>query len=237
MSHPTTVLVVEDEQAICNLLGAILDGGEYRVLYASGGGEALAMAASHAPELVLLDLGLPDMDGMEVLHKLRQWSDAPIIVVSARQEEQEKVAALDAGANDYVTKPFGNRELLARMRTSLRQHARMKDARSRLDSEFTVGGLTLSYAKRQVRVEGRPIHLTPIEYRIVVLLARNAGMVLTHDAILKEIWGPFASDSQLLRVNMANIRRKLEPDPADPRYILTEVGVGYRMIDAESGAG
>ena len=232
MKHPFTVLVVEDEQAIGNLLGAILDA-QYRVLFASTGGEALAMAASHTPDLILLDLGLPDMDGMDVLIQLRKWFDPPIIVVSARQKEQEKVAALDAGANDYVTKPFGNRELLARIRTSLRQYARMQNSRSRLDSEFSVGDLHLNYARREVRVGDKLVHLTPIEYRIVVLLARNAGMVLTHDHILKEIWGPFASDSQLLRVNMANIRRKIEPNPADPRYILTEVGVGYRMIDCE----
>jgi two-component system KDP operon response regulator KdpE len=232
MKHPFTVLVVEDEQAIGNLLGAILDA-QYRVLFASTGGEALAMAASHTPDLILLDLGLPDMDGMDVLIQLRKWFDPPIIVVSARQKEQEKVAALDAGANDYVTKPFGNRELLARIRTSLRQYARMQNSRSRLDSEFSVGDLHLNYARREVRIGDKLVHLTPIEYRIVVLLARNAGMVLTHDHILKEIWGPFASDSQLLRVNMANIRRKIEPNPADPRYILTEVGVGYRMIDCE----
>ncbi len=233
MNHPITVLVVEDERAIGTLLGAILDAQKYRVLFATNGAEALSMAASHTPDIILLDLGLPDMDGMDVLIQLRKWFDLPIIVVSARQKEQEKVAALDAGANDYVTKPFGNRELLARMRTSLRQYARMQNSRSQLDSEFSVGELHLSYARRQLHIGGELVHLTPIEYRIVVLLARNAGMVLTHDHILKEIWGPFASDSQLLRANMANIRRKIEPNPADPRYILTEVGVGYRMIDAE----
>ncbi len=233
MSHPVTVLVVEDERAIGNLLGAILDAQKYRVLFATNGAEALSMAASHTPDIILLDLGLPDMDGMDVLIQLRKWFDLPILVVSARQKEQEKVEALDAGANDYITKPFGNQELLARIRTSLRQYARMQNSRSQLDSEFSVGDLHLSYARRQLHIGDELVHLTPIEYRIVVLLARNAGMVLTHDHILKEIWGPFASDSQLLRVNMANIRRKIEPNPADPRYILTEVGVGYRMIDTE----
>lgn len=226
-----TILVVEDERAIENLLEAILTSQDYRTLHASGGEEALSLAASHIPDLMLLDLGLPDMDGLEVLVRLREWTDLPVIVVSARQEEQEKVAALDLGANDYVTKPFGNRELLARIRTSLRQHARLRDSRSRMENEFSVGDFSIQYARRQVSMAGESVHLTPIEYRIVELLTRNAGMVLTHDYMLGEIWGPFASDSQLLRVNMANIRRKLEPDPADPQYIFTEVGVGYRMID------
>jgi two-component system KDP operon response regulator KdpE len=158
-------------------------------------------------------------------------------VVSARQKEQEKVAALDAGANDYITKPFGNQELLARIRTALRQYERMQNSRIQMEQEFSAGDLRINFARREVRVGDRQVHLTPIEYRIVVLLARNAGMVLTHEHILKEIWGPFSSDSQLLRVNMANIRRKIEPNPADPRYILTEVGVGYRMIDSEPTGG
>ena len=139
MSHPVTVLVVEDERAIGNLLGAILDAQKYRVLFATNGAEALSMAASHTPDIILLDLGLPDMDGMDVLIQLRKWFDLPILVVSARQKEQEKVEALDAGANDYITKPFGNQELLARIRTSLRQYARMQNSRSQLDSEFSVG--------------------------------------------------------------------------------------------------
>jgi len=237
MNRPVTVLVVEDEGAISNLLGAILDVQTYRVLFASSGAEALSLAASHTPDLILLDLGLPDMDGMDVLSQLRKWFDSPILVVSARQKEQEKVAALDAGANDYITKPFGNQELLARIRTALRQYERMQNSRIQMEQEFSAGDLRINFARREVRVGDRQVHLTPIEYRIVVLLARNAGMVLTHEHILKEIWGPFSSDSQLLRVNMANIRRKIEPNPADPRYILTEVGVGYRMIDSEPTGG
>lgn len=237
MNRPVTVLVVEDEGAISNLLGAILDVQTYRVLFASSGAEALSLAASHTPDLILLDLGLPDMDGMDVLSQLRKWFDSPILVVSARQKEQEKVAALDAGANDYITKPFGNQELLARIRTALRQYERMQNSRIQMEQEFSAGDLRINFARREVRVGDRQVHLTPIEYRIVVLLARNAGMVLTHEHILKEIWGPFSSDSQLLRVNMANIRRKIEPNPADPRYILTEVGVGYRMVDSEPAGG
>jgi len=237
MNHPVTVLVVEDEGAISNLLGAILDAQTYRVLFASTGAEALSMAASHTPDIILLDLGLPDMDGMDVLIQLRKWFESPILVVSARQKEQEKVAALDAGANDYITKPFGNRELLARIRTAMRQYERTCSSRYQKEQEFSAGDLRINFARREVRVGDRQVHLTPIEYRIVVLLARNAGMVLTHEHILKEIWGPFSSDSQLLRVNMANIRRKIEPNPADPRYILTEVGVGYRMIDSEPAGG
>jgi len=227
------ILIVEDERVIRNFLGAILTAHDYQILHATTGKEAVTMTASHVPDLVLLDLGLPDMDGEIVLQKIREWSDVPIIVVSARQDEAQKVSCLDAGADDYVTKPFGNKELLARIRATLRQRSMVKDNRYMSASSFAVGGLTIDYIKRQVKVDGAAIHLTPIEYKIVVLLSKSAGMVLTHDYIIREIWGPFASDSQLVRVNMANIRRKIEPDPADPRYILTEVGVGYRMIDCQ----
>jgi len=225
------ILVVEDERVIRNFLDAILTAHDYQILYATTGKEAVTITASHIPDLILLDLGLPDVDGELVLQKIREWSDVPIIVVSARQDEAQKVSCLDAGADDYVTKPFGNSELLARIRTSLRRRAMIQDNRFLQASSFAVGGLTIDYAKRQVAVDGAAVHLTPIEYKIVVLLSKNAGMVLTYDCIIREIWGPFASDNQLVRVNMANIRRKIEPSPADPRYILTEVGVGYRMID------
>jgi len=228
------ILVIEDEKVIVNFLTAILSANGYQVLRTATGAEALSMAASHLPDLILLDLGLPDMDGMEVLRRIREWSDIPIIVVSARQDETEKVASLDGGANDYITKPFGNSELLARIRASIRQRDKLRDRHSLLESQFVTGGLTINYAQRKVTADGRQIRLTPIEYKLLVLLSRNDGVVLTHDYMLKEIWGPFTADSQLLRVNMANIRRKIEPDPADPRYILTEIGVGYRMADGQT---
>jgi len=223
------ILIVEDERVIVNFLTVILRGDGYNVERAASGNEALMMAPSHLPELILLDLGLPDMDGVEVLRRIREWSDVPIIIVSARMEEQEKVICFDAGANDYMTKPFGNNELLARIRSWLRYRDKERDLRSHLESCFSTGELVIHYARREVKVDGRQVHLTPIEYKLVTLLARNAGLILTHDAILKEIWGPFTTDNQLLRVNMANIRRKIEHNPADPRYIQTEVGVGYRM--------
>ena len=228
------ILVVEDEKAVGNFLAAILTDQKYQVIHASNGREALTMSTSHRPELILLDLGLPDIDGVDVLRNVRGWSDMPVIVVSARQEEEQKVACLDAGANDYVTKPFGNSELLARIRTSLRQHERMSGGNGFGDSKFSAAGLVIDHDKRKVTVSGKTVHLTPMEYKIIVLLSRHSGRVLTHDFILREIWGPLVSDSQLLRVNMANIRRKIESDPADPKYILTEVGVGYRMIDADN---
>ena len=226
------LLIVEDERLISGVLSTILQAGNYQVLRAANGGEALLMAASHLPDLMLLDLGLPDMDGMQVLGKIREWSDMPVIVISARQEEADKVAALDAGANDYITKPFGNAELLARIRTALRIYDKQKGNKTE-NVVFTVGDLEINYPKRRVSVGSQHVHLTPIEYKIVVLLSKNAGRVLTHDTMIREVWGPFASDSQVLRVNMANIRRKLEENPADPCYILTEVGVGYRMCEAD----
>ena len=226
------LLIVDDERLISGVIATILQSSGYQALRAVSGGEALLMAASHLPDLMLLDLGLPDMDGMQVLAKIREWSDIPIIVVSARQDETDKVLALDAGANDYITKPFGNAELLARIRTALRIYDKQKGDRLE-QTVFKAGGLAIDYPRRLVTMEERSVHLTPMEYKIVVLLSKNAGRVLTHDYMIREIWGPFASDSQVLRVNMANIRRKLEENPADPRYILTEVGVGYRMREPD----
>ncbi|WRS26572.1 response regulator transcription factor [Oscillospiraceae bacterium MB08-C2-2] len=231
MKNHAKIFIVEDERVISNFITALLTTSQYTTLVAATGAEAIEMAAEHNPDLILLDLGLPDMDGMQVLHRIREWSDVPIIVVSARQDEQEKVEALDAGANDYVTKPFGNSELLARIRTALRQHIRLGSLKEPAASSFSVGGLFIDYAKRRVQVEGKSVHLTPIEYKIVALLSQNAGKVLTRDFMIQQIWGPFGGDNQVLRVNMANIRRKIEENPADPRFILTEVGVGYRMID------
>jgi len=223
------ILLVEDDKSISSFITAILSYREYEVVHAGCGEMAIYMAASHAPGLILLDLGLPDMDGSQVLGRIREWSDVPVIVVSARHDEQEKVRALDGGANDYVTKPFGSEELLARIRAAIRVHRRSVNARQA--SVFTNGGLTIDYEKRVVAVNGMPVHLTPIEYKIIVLLAQNAGKVLTHDYMLGNLWGPYASESQTLRVNVANIRRKIEKNPADPEYIVTEVGVGYRMVE------
>jgi len=233
MSDKSKILIVEDERVISNFISTILASNDYVVLHAVTGREAISMTASHTPDLVLLDLGLPDIDGINVVKSIRGWSDIPIIVVSARQDEHDKVEALDAGANDYVTKPFGNSELLARIRIAIRQQAKLKEVHPQAASRFAVGGLVIDYVKRLVTVEEATIHLTPIEYKIIVLLSKNAGKVLTHDSIIREVWGPYTSDSQVLRVNMANIRRKIEPNPADPQYILTEVGVGYRMVDSE----
>lgn len=232
MEHNTEILVVEDEKIIGNFLSAILKSDGYRPLVATSGQEALSMVLSRRPELLLLDLGLPDIDGLDVLHELRQWSDLPVIVVSARQNEEEKVKALDAGANDYITKPFGNAELLARIRTALRHHEMVKSQGDALSQTFSVGNLSIDFAKRRIVLGEEIVHLTPIEYKIVTLLARHAGKVLTHDHIIREVWGPEAGDSQILRVNMANIRRKLEANPADPTVLQTEVGVGYRMADS-----
>lgn len=225
------ILIVEDEKRINSFISAILQASNYQTLQTYNGKTAIDMAVSHTPDLILLDLGLPDIDGMDVLQKIRGWSEIPIIVLSARQNEVEKVAALDCGANDYVTKPFGNDELLARIRTALR--IQKSTASSRKESIFQNGRLRIDYEKRYVMVSDRRIHLTPIEYRITVLLSQNAGKVLTHDYLLQQLWGPHSCDNQILRVNVANIRRKIEDNPADPKYILTEIGVGYRMNDLQ----
>ena len=229
------VLIAEDERRINSFMASVLESNEYIPVQVYSGREAIEKAASTPPALILLDLGLPDIDGMEVLRRVREWSDVPVIVVSARQNESEKVKALDAGANDYVTKPFGNEELLARIRSALRIHNRIKQPK--LDPTFRSGSLFIDYEKRMVTLSGKEVHLTPIEYGIVLLLSQNAGKVMTHDRIIENLWGPYASDSQLLRVNVANIRRKLEDNPADPVYIITEVGVGYKMAEHQPAAG
>ena len=219
------VLIVEDEQNIKNFMSTILAANGFDTLMAGSAKEALSMISSHCPDLIILDLGLPDMDGMEVLKQVRAWSSVPVIVVSARTEESEKVAALDSGADDYITKPFGSPELLARIRAALRRAGPAANL-----SAFTTGELTIDYDKHLVTLAGQSVHLTANEYRLVELLSRSAGKVLTYDRISEAMWGDAAGgNSQLLRVNMANIRRKLEQNPAEPQYILTEIGVGYRM--------
>lgn len=228
------ILIVEDEIAIVHVLSSILKANDYTPLIARAGEEALSMAASHLPDVVLLDLGLPGLDGIEVLKQLRTWYGKPILVVSARHQEYEKVEALDCGADDYITKPFGTAELLARIRAAIRGGGRSGDGLLS-HKTYSVGGLFLDFEKHLITVDGEAVHLTQNEYKIVELLARHPGKVLTYDYLLEHIWGPFLPDSnKILRVNMAHIRRKLEKSPAEPKYILTEMGVGYRMAEDDS---
>ena len=221
------VLIVEDEQSISSFISMILTANGYDTIIVNTGEEALTMISSHCPDLIVLDLGLPDMDGLEVLRSVRKWSSLPIVVVSARNHERDKVEALDYGADDYLVKPFGTSELLARIRTALRHSQRAAGTQS---LKYEVGDLLIDFERRLVKVKGQDVHLTQIEYKLVSLLAQNAGKVMTYESIISKIWGPFAdSDNQILRVNMAHIRRKLEENPAEPQYIFTEIGVGYRM--------
>jgi len=231
MNNNLLILLVEDELAISNFISTILTHNNYNVIKTEKGKEAIKLASIHSPDLILLDLGLPDMDGIEVIKILREFSNIPIIVVSARGFEREKVEALDLGADDYITKPFGTSELLARIRTAVRHNANTNKELHHEADKTIVGNFIIDYEKRVVKVEDKEVHLTPIEYKIIVLLSKNVGKVLTHDFIMKEIWGPYLNENQTLRVNMANIRRKIELNPAEPKYIVTEVGVGYRMVD------
>lgn len=229
MASKQTILVIEDEKNIGNYIETIVISNGYKALRALNGMSGLSMCTSHHPDMILLDLGLPDIDGMEVLQRIRGFSSVPIIVISARTQEKEKVEALDEGADDYITKPFGSEELLARIRTALRHSTRAEQAAAK-EQVYSRDGLMIDFDKRLVTLDGADIHLTQIEYKLVSILAKNAGKVLTYDYLLKEIWGPYAdTDNQILRVNMANIRRKLEKNPAEPHYIFTEIGVGYRM--------
>lgn len=235
MSTNATILIIEDEPNICNFIAAALTASDYKVITCQTGKEALALIPSHCPDVVLLDLGLPDMDGIEVVETVRSWSGVPIIVVSARDDEKSKVLALDAGADDYITKPFGTSELKARIRTALRHSLRAETGKALPITVFKTKELVIDFNKHFVTVRGEEVHLTQIEYKLVTLLAQNAGKVLTYDYIITKIWGPFAlKDNQILRVNMANIRRKLELNPVEPEYILTEIGVGYRMSEDET---
>ena len=230
------ILVVEDDPAVRNLIVAALEAHGLRHMAVETAHAAIAAASSQAPSIVLLDLGLPDMDGTEILRSVRKWSSMPIIVVSARSSEKDKVTALELGADDYITKPFGTQELLARIKTAIR-HTRTTspDNQIAVTGVFRTGGLEIDYDKYRVYVDGQDTNLTQNEFKIVALLGKNAGKVLTYDYIIKQLWGPHAkTDNQILRVNMANIRRKIEKKPAEPKYIFTEVGVGYRMTDGET---
>jgi two-component system KDP operon response regulator KdpE len=219
------VLLVDDERPIRRYLNTIL-GNHYTTLEAENGEEALHVAAINHPDLIILDLGLPDMDGLDVTQRLREWTDTPIIVISVRDGEQDKVAALDAGADDYLTKPFGTNELLARMRAALRRSNKPEAGLTTFQND----DLCVDFIKREVRVKNLPVMLTPTEYNILRVLVQHAGKVLTHQQLIREVWGGhYEADSHLLRVNVSNLRRKIESDPLRPRHIITEPGVGYRL--------
>ena len=234
MTHKLSILLVEDEKNICDFISTSLSAQDYRISTAHTGKEALPIISSQCPDLILLDLGLPDMDGMEIIRQVRTWSSVPIIVLSARTQEQEKVRALDLGADDYLTKPIGTSELLARIRTALRHSNRLNTDSPLYKRPFHAKGLTIDFEKHLVSVDGKDVHLTQIEFKIISLLAQNSGRVMTYDTIISNIWGPYADDdNSILRVNMAHIRRKLEQNPAEPQYVFTEIGIGYRMIEDE----
>jgi two-component system, OmpR family, KDP operon response regulator KdpE len=223
-----TVLVIEDEPQMRRFLRSALEGHGYKVVEVGTAREGLAQVAGRNPDVILLDLGLPDADGIDVTRRLREWAATPVIVISARGLETDKVGALDAGADDYLTKPFGVGELLARIRVALRHASRSSDDPA--DPVFTQGELTVDLARRQVFVAGAEVHLTPTEYKLLTLLVRHAGKVVTQRHALREVWGPnYATQTHYLRVYMAQLRHKLEREPARPRLLLTEPGVGYRL--------
>ncbi|SMP55206.1 response regulator [Anoxynatronum buryatiense] len=229
MEDKTTILIVEDDKYISNFIAVSLQKDDYRVLVAGSAAEGLFMFSSHHPDILLLDLGLPDQDGLEVIRELRSFSRVPILVISARGQEKEKIEALDSGANDYMTKPFHMGELMARIRVIERGLTRITN--QTVESSFTGDNLSVDFEKRRVMVAGQEIHLTPIEYKLLHLLIANKGKVLTHNYILKQVWGYESCDTKNVRVYMANLRRKIEKNTANPRHILTEVGVGYRFAD------
>ena len=231
MTEPLPViLVIEDEAQMRRFLRASLSSNGYQVVEAETGKDGIAQAASRTPDLILLDLGLPDQDGLVVTQRLREWTQTPLIVISARGREEDKIQALDAGADDYLTKPFGVGELLARIRVALRNAARGELG----SSELSVGELKVDLARRQVLLRGQEVHLTPIEYKLLATLIKHAGRVITHRQLLKEVWGPGASEqTQYLRVYMGQLRHKLEQNPGRPQLLMTEPGVGYRLKPTE----
>lgn len=230
--HPATILVIDDEAPLRRFLRATLTDRGYRVVEAENATDGLAAAADQAPDVVLLDLGLPDLDGLTVIRRLREWLTAPIVVISARGQERDKVDALDAGADDYLTKPFGVAELHARLRVALRHSSRGGAAGAAQAERLAVGELVVDFAARRVFMGEQEVHLTKLEFNLLAALARHPGKVLTHTQLLREVWGPHAAgETHYLRVYAANLRRKLEPDPAQPRYLITEQGVGYRLAD------
>ncbi len=224
------VLIVDDEPAIRRFLNGVLPAHGYTVFEAATGQEAVAAVVAHHPDVVVLDLGLPDLDGVQVTRLLREWTQIPILILSVRGSEEDKVAALDAGADDYLTKPFGSQELLARLRAALR-----RAAQTTAEPVFVFGDLKVDLARRLVMVREREVQLTPTEYELLRVLVTNAGKVLTHHQLLRQVWGVgYDEEMHMLRVNVSNLRRKLEPDPTRPQFLLTEPGVGYRLrTDAE----
>jgi len=234
MIPKASVLLIEDEENIRSFIATTLKNQNYKITTASTGTEGLHLCASLCPDIVLLDLGLPDIDGMEVIKKLRDWSSVPVIVISARSHEQEKAKALDLGADDYITKPFGTVELLARIRTSLRHSNQLNSQNGAHSVVYRHGDLMIDYEKHLVTLCGEMIHLTQIEFKLLGLLAMNSGKVLTYSYMMEKIWGPYVdNNNQILRVNMANIRRKIEKNPAAPEHVFTEIGIGYRMAECD----
>jgi two-component system KDP operon response regulator KdpE len=228
MNNSATIIVIEDEAQIRRFLRTSLTSEGYQVIEAETGKQGMAEAATRKPDLIILDLGLPDMDGVEVIKGVRAWSSVPVIILSARSQERDKVSALDAGADDYLVKPFGVGELLARIRVSLRHVS--SAANSDEEGIFSLDELKVDMIHRNVTVGGTEVHLTPIEYRLLTVLVKHAGKVLTHRLLLKEVWGPnYVERAHYLRIYMGILRHKLEKDPARPRFLLTEVGVGYRL--------
>ena len=228
------VLVIEDDKNIRSFLQAILEANNYEVVLSQTGAEAYSMITSQCPDVILLDLGLPDMDGMRILENVREWSAMPIIVVSARDRERDKVEALDKGADDYITKPFGTAELVARIRAAIRHSRGAGMTKVTQKITFDEGRLVIDFDKHRVYIDNEDAGLTQNEFKLVSLLGKYSGKVLTYDFMMKEIWGPnMQNDNRILRVNMANIRRKIEKDPAQPQFVFTEIGVGYRIIEAD----
>lgn len=228
------VLVVEDDRPVRNLIVTTLKAHDYRYLTAENGHSAIIEATSHNPDIVLLDLGLPDIDGVEVIRRVRSWSQMPIIVISARSEDADKIDALDAGADDYLTKPFSVEELLARLRVTQRRLTVLQAGVANTEPVFTNGKLKVDYAAGCAFLDGEELHLTPSEYKLLCLLCRNVGKVLTHTFITQQIWGrSWENDVASLRVFMATLRKKLEKEPGSPQYIQTHIGVGYRMLKVE----
>ena len=231
------ILVVEDDHAVRNLITTTLELKQYKFHTAETGGQAVLETASQKPDIILLDLGLPDLDGVEVIRKVRSWSNVPIIVISARNDDHDKIEALDAGADDYLTKPFSVDELLARLRVTLRRLSYIQNSHPAEESVFVTGDLKIDYTSGCVFVEDRELHLTPIEYKLLCLLAKNVGKVLTHTYLLREVWGSvLETDIASLRVFMATLRKKIETDTVHPKYIQTHVGVGYRMIQVSDSS-